>query len=225
MLDQGDMITHLTLCCAENWHQLYSYSVPSLSLLSSHIVSDADFTFFFSKFLRPVNITTSVKSSELYNYISQFLKGLSESGLLFSECTRCWLWCEEHLQFLILQHLALPPLSQLITSSVFLLQLSVELRCKLDLLYWFKVYSHSLLLSIGGLFLTQSSAAAQHGASRGRAVLLKLALSSQLVSDVIMLKTTGLFMFSLLVTLASSWSPSVDWYMLRINLYRLPEHL
>lgn len=128
-------------------------------------------------------------------------------------------------QFLTLQHLALPPLSQLITSSVFLLQLSVELRCKLDLLYWFKVYSHSLLLSFGGLFLTQTGAAAQHGASRGRAVLLKLALSSQPVSDVIMLKTTGLFMFSLLVTLTSSWSPSVDWCMLRINLYRLPEHL
>lgn len=96
MLDQGDMSTHLTLCCAENWHQLYSYSVPSLSLLSSHVVSDADFTFFFSKFLHPVNITTSVKSSDLYNSISQCLKGLSESGLLFSECTRCWLWCEEH---------------------------------------------------------------------------------------------------------------------------------
>lgn len=44
-------------------------------------------------------------------------------------------------QFLTLQHLVLPALPQLITSSVVLLQLSVELRCKLDLLHWFKVYS------------------------------------------------------------------------------------
>ena len=59
-------------------------------------------------------------------------------------------------QFLTLQHLALPTLSQLITSPVFLLQLSAELCCKLDLLYWFKVYSHFLLLSFRGLFLTQT---------------------------------------------------------------------
>lgn len=45
------MITHLGMRFPENWQQLYSCSIPSLSFLASHVVSDADFAFFVSKFL------------------------------------------------------------------------------------------------------------------------------------------------------------------------------
>lgn len=63
------MTTHLGMKFAENWQQLYSCSIPSLSFLASHVVSDADFSFFVSKFLSPLNITTSVK---IVIYVSVF---------------------------------------------------------------------------------------------------------------------------------------------------------
>lgn len=153
------MITHLSLCFSGNCYQLYSYSVPSLSLLSSLVVSNADFIFFFSKFLPPFSITTSVKSGKQYSCILWCLKGLSDSGWLFSESTRCWLWCWRpsgnfwpfSTLFPWLRHSSPPP-QFFCYNSLW--------TCVANL-YHFKVYSHSLLLSFRGLFLTQAWLAVQ----------------------------------------------------------------
>lgn len=209
------MITNLSLCFSGNWYQLYSYSVPSLSLLSSLVVSNADFIFFFSKFLPLFSITTSVKSGDQYRWILWCLKGLSESGWLFSESMRCWLWCWRpsgdfwpfSTLFPWLCHSSPPPqffcYNSLWTcvanwiSDTGLKYIPIPSSFLSEVYFWPRP----------GLQCSHTEWCQEVGGSgEGRPELPELALLSWPPGDNIMLKTAVFFMFGVLVTLVPNQS-------------------